>query len=96
MKIKLEIMSGAMDGQEFRYNRSLSVGREKTNELVLNLDKYISRRHARLLIQDPDVYVEDLGSTNGTFVRGEKVHNREVLYNDELFRVGRTWMQVSW
>ncbi len=96
MKIKLEIMSGAMDGQEFRYNRSLTIGREKTNELVLNLDKYISRRHARMLIQDPDVYVEDLGSTNGTFVRGEKVHTREILSNEELFRVGRTWMQVSW
>ena len=96
MKIKLEIMSGAMDGQEYRFNRSLAIGREKTNEIVLNLDKYISRRHARVLINDPDVFLEDLGSTNGTFVRGEKVHRREVLSNNELFRVGRTWMQASW
>lgn len=96
MRINLEVMSGAMDGQEFRFNKSVTIGRDKTSEVSLNLDKYISRRHARLLIAEPDVFLEDLGSTNGTFFRGERLHGRELLSNNELFRTGRTWLRLSW
>lgn len=96
MKITLEVLSGAMDGQDFKFNRSVTVGRDKTCEIALNLDKYISRRHARILVAAPDVFVEDMGSTNGTFIKGERLHGRELLQNNEIFRVGRTWLQAVW
>jgi len=96
MKITLEIMSGAMDGEEFRLNKSFTIGREKSNEVPLKLDKYISRRHARILINGPRVFVEDLGSTNGTFIQGERVHERVEVDKEELFRVGRTWIKLNW
>jgi pSer/pThr/pTyr-binding forkhead associated (FHA) protein len=96
LKITLEVMSGAMDGQEFRFSKSVAIGRDKTSEIPLNLDKYISRKHARLIVNEPEVVLEDLGSTNGTFLRDERVTRRETLQNNELFRVGRTWVKLVW
>ncbi|MCD4782318.1 MAG: FHA domain-containing protein [Candidatus Eremiobacteraeota bacterium] len=96
MKIKLEVMSGAMDGEEFHLKRSFTIGREKSNEVPLNLDKYISRRHARVLLNGSGICVEDLGSTNGTFICGERVYEKVKVDENQLFRVGRTWVKLNW
>jgi pSer/pThr/pTyr-binding forkhead associated (FHA) protein len=48
------------------------LGRADTADIVLD-DSEVSRRHARLLVDDGDVVVEDLGTQNGTWVGGERV-----------------------
>jgi pSer/pThr/pTyr-binding forkhead associated (FHA) protein len=97
LNIRLEIMNGAQDGDEFRVKKSVTLGRDKTCDIPLVLDKYISRRHARLIIdRDNDVVLEDLGSTNGTFYNGDRVTGRVSLDNGDYFRTGRTWMYISW
>ncbi len=59
------------------------IGRTRPSTLTLR-DKSLSRRHARFERLDDDVWVEDLGSTNGTFVNGERVTRARVRVGDEL------------
>ncbi len=96
LKVKLELMSGAQDGDEFRINRSSTLGRDRKNDIPLQLDKYISRRHARIIIGKEGIFLEDLGSTNGTYYEGERIEDMVPLENGDFFRVGRTWIQISW
>lgn len=96
MKVTLELMSGAQDGEEFKARKSVSIGRERSNDVALQLDKYISRQHAKLHIEGDEVYLEDLDSTNGTFYDGERIRGKIELENGDYFRIGRTWVNIYW
>jgi pSer/pThr/pTyr-binding forkhead associated (FHA) protein len=48
----------------------------------------VSRRHARISVDGPNVVVEDLGSQNGTYVRGEKISGRAPLADGDELRLG--------
>jgi hypothetical protein len=66
----------------------LQIGREPNSELVLS-DPRVSRSHARIL-QTPQGYViEDLNSTNGTFVNGQKITSQHLRPGDQI-QVGDT------
>ena len=65
----------------------MTVGRDSTNEIVIN-DAEISRRHARLTFQGGKYVLEDLGSTNGTFVNGQRLAGPRVLKTGEVVSFG--------
>ena len=54
----------------------------------------ISRRHARILIEEGEVVLEDLASKNGTFVRGERISVPTRLADGDVFRLGRVSMKL--
>ena len=61
---------------------TISIGRISTNQIVLN-DEFVSRKHARLFILDNgQVMIKDLGSSNGTFVNGSKISESFLLPGD--------------
>lgn len=64
------------------------IGRDLTNDIVIN-DAEISRRHARLISQAGGYVLEDLGSTNGTFINGQRLASPYIL------RPGETVTSVS-
>ena len=94
MRVNLEVLSGPLDGHIFQFNGTSDIGRE--GKLKLSIDRFVSRRHAVVEILGASVYLEDLASTNGTFVDDERVNGRVPLRNGKVFRVGRTWLQISW
>ena len=94
MRIKLEVLSGPMDGHIFQFNSSSDIGRE--GQLKLPVDRFISRRHARIDVQGPNVFLEDLRSTNGTFIDDARLEGRAELSNGKVFRIGRTWLEITW
>ena len=94
MKMSLEVLSGPLDGHIFQFNSTSDIGRE--GKLKLAVDRFVSRRHAVIELQGATVFLEDLVSTNGTFVDDERVDGKVPLSNGKIFRVGRTWLQVSW
>ncbi|MCL5036902.1 MAG: FHA domain-containing protein [Chloroflexi bacterium] len=96
MKVYLEVLGGPLDGQIYTFNKSIDMGRDPTCGISITTDNYISRRHARLLVIEPEAFLEDLNSTNGTFIEGEQLKGRIVLKNGQYFRVGKTDMQVTW
>jgi predicted component of type VI protein secretion system len=66
---------------------SLTLGREASNHIQIN-DAEISRRHARLQFQGGKYVIEDLGSTNGTYVNGQRLAAPYVLKPGDLISFG--------
>jgi predicted component of type VI protein secretion system len=82
------MQSGPTAGQRFELaRRSLIVGRDPVCDLAID-DVEVSRRHARLLAQGGGYTVEDLGSTNGTFVNGERISGIVALKPGDSLRLG--------
>ena len=67
-----------------------SVGRSTGSTIVLKSDDYASGRHAQLTRHGGLLYVEDLGSTNGTFVNGSKTVGATPIRHGDTVRVGST------
>ena len=65
----------------------LNIGRDSQNDIAIN-DAEISRRHARLTFQGGKYVLEDLGSTNGTFVNGQRLAGPRVLKAGEVVSFG--------
>jgi len=65
------------------------IGRSRENDLILDYDKEVSGRHARVIRENNDYFIEDLGSMNGTFVNGEKINHKVKLHNNDSIRTGR-------
>lgn len=64
-----------------------TVGRRPYNDIVID-NLAISGEHAVLQLAGPDVYVEDLNSTNGTFVNGKSI-KKQLLHNDDVIEIGK-------
>ena len=73
----------------------LSVGRGAVNDIVLAGDEFSSTRHARFEPRRDGVYVEDVGSTNGTFVNGELLTRELRLTPGDVIRVGDTYLRFD-
>jgi pSer/pThr/pTyr-binding forkhead associated (FHA) protein len=67
-----------------------SIGRSAASDIVLKSDDYASGRHARLTRHGGLLYVEDAGSTNGTFVNGRKTVGATPLRHGDMVRIGST------
>jgi pSer/pThr/pTyr-binding forkhead associated (FHA) protein len=85
--------SGSQAGLVFRVTRPLVLGRSAEADVVLE-DPYASDFHARLVFQAGEVRLQDLGSTNGTFVNGEQMTAPMSLRRGDQIRVGQTIMEV--
>jgi FHA domain-containing protein len=71
-------------------NGATSIGRSSESDIVLKSDDYASGRHARLTRHGGLLYVEDMGSTNGTFVNGRKAVGATPLRHGDTVRIGST------
>ncbi len=69
---------------------ALRVGRSPDNDLAIAADGYASSHHARIEPRRDGVYVEDVGSTNGTFVNGVRLTRERRLAPGDVVRVGET------
>ena len=58
-------------------------------------DNYASGKHARVYGSDGSVYLEDLNSTNGTYVNGRRVSTRAELRPDDLVRIGDAELRLD-
>jgi len=67
-------------------NREMTVGREAESDITIPLNS-ISRNHARIFPHNEEFIIEDLNSTNGTYVNGVRI-SRCVLRHNDLIRVG--------
>ncbi len=84
------------DGAEFPLNSApVTVGRGGQNDLVLSGDEFASARHARIEPRGDGVWVQDLDSTNGTYVNGSRVAGAQRLDPGDVLRVGETDLVVE-
>jgi len=81
----LRFISGKYQGGEYPLAQSgdLVIGRSSELDLVL-IEDMVSRKHARITLASGGITIADLGSTNGTFVNGEKVRRAELREGDRI------------
>ena len=69
------------------------IGREAGCEVVVAVDG-VSRKHAKLIINFDNAFIEDLGSSNGTFVAERKITESTRLFPNQTIRLGTATMQL--
>ena len=91
----LRFISGKYQGGEFplRMNREIIIGRSSDLDMVL-VEDMVSRRHAKITTTEADIFIQDMGSTNGTFVNGEKIAGRARLTEGDRILVGTSIIKV--
>jgi predicted component of type VI protein secretion system len=90
----LEIVEGSEAGRQLPLDSVIDVGREPSLPLHLDADTQVSRRHARISVQGGQVLVEDLGSTNGTYVNDQPISSPRSLNPGDKVRIGLTVLEL--
>lgn len=90
----LRFISGKYQGGEFPIvnDKPIIVGRSSDLDMVL-VEDMVSRKHARITMQQDQIWIEDLGSTNGTFVNGEKIKRARLKEGDRVL-IGTSILKV--
>ena len=81
-------------GRSFELNGELTVGRAAGCQVALE-DNYVSQLHARVFTRDGTVWVEDLGSTNGTYLNDQRVSAPLAVRRGDQLKVGSTVMELK-
>jgi pSer/pThr/pTyr-binding forkhead associated (FHA) protein len=81
----LKFISGKYQGGEFplKLERQILIGRSNDLDMVL-VEDMVSRKHAKISSRSGKINIEDLGSTNGTFVNGEKIKQARLKEGDRI------------
>lgn len=90
----LEIVEGPQAGRQVPLDTVVDVGREPSLPIHLDEDTQVSRRHARIVAQGGQVSVEDLGSTNGTYVNDQPISAPRSLNPGDKIRIGLTVIEL--
>jgi pSer/pThr/pTyr-binding forkhead associated (FHA) protein len=94
--LTLRCTSGPLAGELITVDAELVLGRELPDPGRLGGDPRLSRRHARVFVDDARRAVaEDLGSTNGTWVNGERLTERRILADGDRLQMGQTTFEVE-
>jgi adenosylhomocysteinase len=87
------VKTGALAGKRIEITAELVLGRENAD--VVLPDEETSRRHALIRPENGKAIIEDLGSTNGTFVNGARIEGATQLRGGEEIRVGETTLEIE-
>ena len=87
------VSAGPMANKEFTVGREATLGRGQGCQVQL-ADPMVSQLHARLFRSDRGLHIEDLGSTNGTYLNGSKVGGAVRLKKGDRVRVGPVELEV--
>jgi len=82
-------------GQVFELRDELTLGRAMGCGVALPDDTFVSQLHARVFRHNGSLYVEDLGSTNGTFLNRKQLSAAAALRKGDRLQVGKTILEVS-
>ncbi len=99
MQIVVQHITGSKQGTQETFNKqTLSIGRDPSNDLSFDpsVDLDVSSRHAQINnIPGQGFQLVDLGSTNGTFVNGQKVNGAVALANGSLVEFGKNGVKIQ-
>lgn len=83
MTWKIQAITGELTGQEISIDRDMLVGRHQSADIVLQAGE-ISRKHAAFLLKDQALSVQDLNSSNGTFVNDVQIEHETLLKQGDI------------
>jgi len=83
MTWKIQAITGELTGQEISIDRDMLVGRHQTADILLQQSE-ISRKHAAFLLKDQALWLQDLGSSNGTYVNDVQIAAETLLKQGDI------------
>ena len=83
MTWKIQAITGEVTGQEISIDRDMLVGRHQSADIVLQAGE-ISRKHAAFLLKDQGLWLQDLNSSNGTFVNDLQIEHETLLKQGDI------------
>jgi pSer/pThr/pTyr-binding forkhead associated (FHA) protein len=92
-ELVLEIVEGAGAGRQIPLTGPIEAGRSSDAQIALD-DPEVSRRHLRIVPSGDGAVVDDMGSTNGTFVNEQPIHSRRVISPGDRVRAGLTVFEL--
>lgn len=90
---KVVVIEGGDSGKQAPLTGPITMGRGAENDIDL-VDEYVSTHHARFIPHNGQWYVEDLGSTNGTYVAGARISRPTPVGAKSTVRLGRTVLEL--
>ena len=85
----------ARRGTAYAVGGDVSIGRDSSATIRIEDDTYISQFHAKVYVVDGQAMVEDLGSTNGSFHNGNRLHGAKLLHPGDRIQVGYTVLEAQ-
>jgi pSer/pThr/pTyr-binding forkhead associated (FHA) protein len=85
---------GLNAGASFTLNGGVTIGRSPQTDIPID-DRFASGRHARIYERDGFAYLEDMGSTNGTYLNGKRLESPELLRTEDRIRIGDTQFRYA-
>lgn len=85
MTWKIQAITGELTGQEISIDRDMVVGRHQSADIVLQAGE-ISRKHAAFLLKEQALWVQDLNSSNGTFVNDLRIEHETLLKQGDILQ----------
>jgi pSer/pThr/pTyr-binding forkhead associated (FHA) protein len=80
--------------QVFPLSEEVTIGRAPGCSVPLADDTYVSQLHARIYVRDGKPFVEDLGSTNGTFLNRDRLSKTMPLHRGDKLQIGQTVLEI--
>ncbi len=81
-------------GVEYSLEEEIFLGRDEECEIIIR-DTFTSHRHARIFLEENISYLEDLASTNGTYVNGEKIEQPYLLQQRDRIQIGNSVFEAK-
>jgi hypothetical protein len=92
---RLVVLSGPAASPAYDLTGTFTIGRDTENTLAMPADTTSSRRHARIETQNGLWTVVDEGSSNGTFVNGQRINAPQPLQPGDEIRIGKAWLRFE-
>lgn len=84
---------GLKDGSIIPIRSDFTIGRKDDNSIVLS-DQHVSGNHARIIVRNNGLFIEDLNSTNGTYLNGTRIKSRMKLSNKDEIKIGTAVFKI--
>ena len=81
------------DGSIIPIRSDLTVGRKSDNTIILS-DQHVSSNHAKIVVRSNGLFIEDLNSTNGTYLNGSKIKGKVKLTNKDEIKIGTSVFKI--
>jgi pSer/pThr/pTyr-binding forkhead associated (FHA) protein len=90
---RLAVIEGPLKGKTYGLGEELTIGRAEKCHVVVD-DTYVSQVHARFYANGDSYFIEDLGSTNGTYLNRRRITDPEELSRGDRVKIGKTVLEM--